>query len=212
MNRSNAWCFSELRRVGCAAKVSVGADFYLHVQISLEAIRLIELGARVTLVQQLTGLERKVIKRLYRQHNGQSSPAGQMPFSDGWYRKDIRRMLHASVIWQLYKQPVNVERTRACELIDIYEGYLSLVNEPRLNITRASFVPLLVAMNVWHERECNHCRVRYLASVTSSGDACPGCVLYYRHRCRQCGTAMEVSPQGRYRKSCDTCKQPQSQQ
>lgn len=206
-NRSNAWCFSELRRAGGAAKVSVGADFYLHVQISLEAIRLIELGARVTLVQQLTGLERKVIKRLYRQHNGQSSPAGQMPFSDGWYRKDIRRMLHASVIWQLYKQPVNMERTKARELIDVYEGYLVLVREPLLNITRASFVPLLMAMNVWHERECNPCRVRYLASVTSSGDACPGCVLYYRHRCRQCGTAMDVSTQGRYRKSCDACKQ-----
>ncbi len=211
MSCSNKGLANELRHLGGSAKVSAGVDLYLHVQTSLDAIRLVELGARATLVQQLTGLERKVIKRFYRQYNGQASPAGQMPFSDAWYRKDIRRMLHASVIWQIYKQPVKMERTKARELIDVYEGYLGLVKEPLLNITRASFVPLLVAMDVWRERKCNHCRVQYLASVAGSGVICPGCTLYYRHRCRQCGTAMEVTSQGRYRKSCDACKQSQDQ-
>lgn len=84
-------------------------DLVQQVEKELEAIRLIELGARASLVVQLTALERPIIKRLYRQLVGKPSPAGQMPFTDAWYVKDDGLMLQASVFWKLYQQAESYE-------------------------------------------------------------------------------------------------------
>lgn len=50
-----------------------------------EAVRLIQAGARTTLVYQLTDLPKKYVKRLYLQLMGQPSPRGMMPFTDAQY-------------------------------------------------------------------------------------------------------------------------------
>ena len=202
---------SNLNHMGDPIKVLATVDLYVQAQKSLDAIRLVELGARTTLVRKLTGLEKKVVKRLYRQLMGKPSTAG-MPFSDAWYLKDPRRMLHASLIWRLFESASKSGQTPARIMIDVYTGYLNLVDEPLLCITRAFFVSHLMAMDVWYERICTHCGVLYLTQIANLEAICPGCTIYYRHRCRQCGTAMDVSTQGRYRKSCDACKQLQNQQ
>jgi hypothetical protein len=44
---------------------------------TLEAIRLIELGARAGMVHQLTGMDKTNANRLYRQIHQRPSPAGQ---------------------------------------------------------------------------------------------------------------------------------------
>ena len=80
------------------------ADLYRKTQKALKAIRLTELGARAGLVRQLTGLDKKVTKRLYRQLQGKPSPPGQMPFTDVWYLNNTRRLLHASIVWKLYQR------------------------------------------------------------------------------------------------------------
>ncbi len=182
------------------------ADLYLQAEKVIEATRLIELGARAGLVQQLTGLEKAKVNRLYCQLMGRPSPSGQTPFSDTWYLKDMRRLLHASVVWGLYQQLARKGRNTASILIDVYEGYLAIVNEPLLSLTRVFLVPQLVAMGVWQERRCGHCQCLYLAPVVSRGNTCPGCELYYRYRCRQCGTALEVTAKGRYSKTCPECR------
>jgi len=197
---------SNVNHMGDPIKVLATVDLYVQAQKSLDAIRLVELGARTTLVRKLTGLEKKVVKRLYRQLMGKPSTAGQMPFSDAWYLKDPRRMLHASLVWRLFESASKSSRTPARIMIDVYTGYLNLVDEPLLCITRAFFVSHLMAMDVWYERICIHCGVPYLTQIANIEAICPGCTIYYRHRCRQCGIAMEVSTQGRYRKSCDACK------
>jgi len=65
---------------------------------TLEAVHLVQLGARVALVCKLTGLTKKVVSRLYPVLTGMPSPPGQAPFTDTWYLRSNRRMLHANVV------------------------------------------------------------------------------------------------------------------
>ena len=62
---------------------------------TLDAIRLIELGARAGMVCLLTGIDKTNANRLYRQIHQHPSPPGQAPFTDSWYLKSDYRMLHA---------------------------------------------------------------------------------------------------------------------
>jgi len=181
------------------------ADLYLQAEKIMDATRLIELGARAGLARQLTGLEKAKVNRLYTQLMGRPSPPGQTPFSDAWYLKDKHRLLQASVVWRLYQQLIRKGRNTAQVYINVYEGYLAIVNKPLLNLTRASLVPQLVGMGVWQERRCRTCKTLYLAPVVSRGRSCPGCELYYRYRCRQCGSALEINTKGRYPKTCPSC-------
>ena len=98
--------------MGCSATVWGGskgrgtaglreAELCIQTQAALEAIRLTQLGARAGLVAQLTGLEKAVANRLYRQLHGRPSPPGQLPFTDSWYLKQDRRMLQATLVWHL---------------------------------------------------------------------------------------------------------------
>jgi hypothetical protein len=61
------------------------AELCVQTRAAEEAIRLTRLGARAGLVSRLTGLEKAVANRLYRQLHGRPSPPGQLPFSDSWY-------------------------------------------------------------------------------------------------------------------------------
>ncbi len=64
--------------------VSCPVELCAQTTRALEAIALIRLGARAGLICQLTGLEKTVAKRLYRQLHGRPSPAGLLPFTDTW--------------------------------------------------------------------------------------------------------------------------------
>ncbi len=156
-----------------------------------DAVRLIQLGARAGLVHQLTGLGKATANRLYLQWHQTPSPSGQRPFTDAWYRKDDRRMLQASLIWRLHRRLSRSSSHPARTLIQVFEAYLLLVPEPRLDLTRAEYVPRLVAMGTWQEQTCEYCGLSYPAPVENNGTACPGCRLYYRHRSPQYGTDLE---------------------
>ena len=176
---------------------------------SWEAIRLTRLGARAALVSQLTGLEKTVVNRLYRQLHGRPSPPGQLPFTDAWYLKKSRRMLQAAVVWRLSQRLAREDVSPARRLIDVYECYCWLVPEPLLDITRVAFVPHLVAVQDWQERSCEGCGARYVAPAKSLGTTCWGCRRYYRYRCRRCGAAILAQPKGRPREVCTACQRSQ---
>ncbi len=177
-----------------------------------EAIRLTRLGARAGLVSQLTRLEKAVANRLYRQLHGRSSPPGQLPFTDSWYLKQDRRMLQATVVWQLSQRFTRWDRTPAQRLIDVYECYRWLVPKPLLDITRVAFVPHLVAMQDWQAQTCVLCETRYLVPTGSLGATCWGCRLYHRHRCRHCSAPLTVRPKGRRREVCSACQRARHSQ
>jgi hypothetical protein len=122
------------------------AELCVHMRILQEAICLTRHGARAGLVSQLTGLEKTVANRLYRQLHGRPSPPGQLPFADTWYLKRDQRIAQATLVWQLSQRFAESCSTPARRLIDVYECYLWLVAEPLLDIMRVVFVPQLVTV------------------------------------------------------------------
>jgi hypothetical protein len=188
------------------------ADLCIQTRAAQEAIRLTRLGARAGLVSQLTGLEKTVANRLYRQLHGRPSPPGQLPFSEAWYLRQDRRMAQATLVWQLSRRLARAEATPAQRLIDVYETYRWLESRPLLDIMRVAFVPHLVAAQEWQAQACGQCGIAYVVPRGSLGNTCWGCRLYLRHRCRQCGAPMTVRPTGRHREVCSACQRARHRQ
>ena len=140
-----------------AGTAACAAELCIRARAWQDAICLTQHGARAGLVSQLTGLEKKAANRLYRQLHGRPSPPGQLPFSDTWFLQDDRRMLHASVVWQLSKRFAASPATPARRLIDVYESYCWLQTKPLLDIMRVAFIPHLVAAQDWEEQTCGQC-------------------------------------------------------
>jgi len=191
---------------GRGASKACRVELCIRSRIAEEAIRLTQLGARAGLVSQLTGLEKAAANRLYRQLNGRPSPPGQQPFTDCWYLKQDRRMLHATLVWHLSQRFARFDGTPAWRLINVYECYCWLVAQPLLDIGRVAFVPHLVSMQAWEEQTCTVCATRYLTPTGTQANTCWGCRLYHRHRCRLCGVALAARPKGRYRTVCSACQ------
>jgi len=183
-----------------------------QTQAACDAIRLTQLGARAGLVSRLTGLEKAVANRLYRQLHGRPSPPGQLPFTDSWYLKQDRRMLQATVVWQLSQRFALRDLTPARRLIHVYECYQWLVPEPLLDITRVAFVPHLVTTQDWQALTCALCGIGYLVPTGSPSTTCWGCRLYLRYRCRQCGAPLTVHSHGRHREVCTACQRARHRQ
>lgn len=172
---------------------------------SLEAIHLIRLGARATLVCQLTGLGKKTVRDLYLRITGLQSPSGQVPFTDTWYLNGNLRMIHANVVWQLNQHFSSSDHTGPGLVIHVYQTYLQITDEPILTLTRAYFVPRLISINAWYEQSCTDCGLRYIGPPGNNLSICPACVEYFKHRCQSCGAVIENHPLGRRKNSCTQC-------
>ena len=174
---------------------------------SLEAVDLIRLGARATLVCQLTGLRKKTVSNLYSRLTGLPSPSGQVPFTDNWYLSNNLRMLHANVVWLLYQHFGSIDHSEPGLVIHVYQTYLQITEEPILTLTRAYFVPRLISIHAWYEHYCRHCGLRYIGPPSSKNlSICPACVEYFKHRCQSCGAVIENHPIGRRKTRCVQCQ------
>jgi hypothetical protein len=168
------------------------------------AFRLIELGARASLVCQLTLLPRTTIKAWYQQIHGRSSPPGLSPFSDTWYVRTERHKLHTNIVWRLEQNTRQPGGNRATHLICVYEAYLCTTTRPLLNITRTHFVSRLLAIGAWRTAECCGCAAVYIGPVTELQHLCPACQLDRVRRCA-CGAALKQKGIGRRIRTCDRC-------
>ena len=176
-----------------------------------EAVRLIQAGARKTLVCQLTELPNKYVKRIYLELRGEPSPRGMTAFTDAWFRESEHRMLHASTVWRIHNLVVQLGRSEARTLLDVYDLYLNSTSKPLLDLSRIETVLKLVMTSVWEAHRCNYCQKLYLTSADEDlGNSCPGCRIYHRFRCCQCGAALTVYTLGRPRSCCENCKKQNS--
>ncbi len=191
------------------AKVLSNIDVVNQAQSTAEAIHLVQLGARASMVCQLTGLTKNVVRGLYQPLTGMPSPSGQVPFTDTWYIRSPRRLLHANVVWRLFQHLGKMERTVANVHIHVYKAYVEIVDTPVLNLTRVSFVPTLVRINSWYEQTCEHCGMSYIGPLDKRGSTCPACTEYFKHRCRSCGVTLERRTTGRRKTLCPDCYEQQ---
>lgn len=109
-------------------------------QIEL-SIELIQLGARLQVLEVETSLSRERLLRLYKEVKGVSPPKGMLPFSTDWF-VTWQPNIHASLFMEVHRFLIANTRTRGIEaVIKAFKLYLEHVAmdgmEPILTFTRA---------------------------------------------------------------------------
>lgn len=109
-------------------------------QIGL-AIELIELGARLQVLEVETSLSRERLLRLYKEVKGVSPPKGMLPFSTDWF-VTWQPNIHASLFMEIQRFLIANTRTRGiAATIKAFKLYLEHASidgmEPILTFTRA---------------------------------------------------------------------------
>ena len=105
------------------------------------AVELIELGARLQVLESETKLSRERLLRLYKEVQGKSPPKGMLPFSTDWFMTWQPNVL-ASLFMGIYRY---LDKTSALEEIDAiiraYRLYLEQIAAHKmpvvLSVTRA---------------------------------------------------------------------------
>ena len=116
---------------------SVVTEAY-QIQIAVE---LIELGARLQLLQEETALSRERLLKLYKEVKGVSPSKGMLPYSTDWFMSWSPN-IHSSLFMDIHQFLVkNASLSGVEALIKSYRLYLEQISvsgdEPALSITRA---------------------------------------------------------------------------
>lgn len=137
------------------------------------ATRLIELGARMAVLENETTLSHERLLRLYREVTGQSPSKGQLPYSTDWFLS-WQPNIHSSLFLNVY-QNLN----KACEIdqIDLitkaWQLYRSEVKtlgvDPMLSITRAWRLVKFVDSNMLTLTQCTHCNGHFVTHTHEWG-------------------------------------------
>ena len=126
------------------------------------AIDLIELGARLQLLQEETSLSRERLLRLYKEIKKESPSKGMLPYSTDWFmswQPNIHSSLFAD-IYQFLVKNAGIDGVQA--LITAYRLYLDQVQgiegaEPVLSITRAWFMIRFFNAGMLQLVSCKEC-------------------------------------------------------
>lgn len=127
------------------------------------AIELIELGARLQVLETETELSRGRLIRLYKEVRGISPPKGMLPFSTTWFITWLPN-IHASLFYNYYRRFAGCERIEA--LVNAYEMYLEQLHlngaEPVLGFTRAWTLVRFFESDMFELAECGNCSGNFL--------------------------------------------------
>jgi flagellar transcriptional activator FlhC len=159
------------------------------------AIDLIELGARLQILETETDIIRGRLLRLYKEVRGISPPKGMLPFSTDWFITWMAN-IHASLFYGIYRELI---RGGKCERMDgfvkAYRLYLEQVTldenaEPVLALTRAWTLVRFFESDLFEMGECTHCHGHFVMHAhTPSHDYV-------------CGICRPPSRAGKTRKRC----------
>ena len=107
------------------------------------AVDLIELGARLQLIQAETILSRERLLKLYKEVKGESPSKGMLPYSTDWFIS-WQPNIHSSLFMDIYQSLIkNAGIGGVDALITAYRLYLDQIQgieggEPVLSITRST--------------------------------------------------------------------------
>ena len=136
------------------------------------AIDLIEMGARLQLLQEETSLSRERLLRLYKEVKNESPSKGMLPYSTDWFMS-WQPNIHSSLFMDIYQflvKNAGIEGVQA--LISAYRLYLDQVHgienaEPVLSITRAWSMIRFFRAGMLQLVSCQQCGGHF---VTHAGD------------------------------------------
>ena len=126
------------------------------------AIDLINLGARLQLLQEETSLSRERLLKLYKEVKGESPSKGMLPYSTDWFMSWLPN-IHSSLfmgIYQFMQKNAGISGVEA--LIKSYRLYLEQAEipaegEPTLSITRAWFLVRFFEAGMMQLTRCKEC-------------------------------------------------------
>ncbi|CBV44229.1 flagellar transcriptional regulator FlhC [Halomonas elongata] len=135
------------------------------------AIDLIELGARLQVLETETDLSRARLIRLFKEVRGMSPPKGMLPFSTDWFITWMPN-IHSSLFYNIY---LRLRTDHGCSrmegFIKAYRLYLEQVAiddaEAVLGLTRAWTLVRFFESEQLQLSSCTRCRGRFVAHAHS---------------------------------------------
>jgi flagellar transcriptional activator FlhC len=131
------------------------------------AVALIELGARMQVLETELTLSRDRLIRLYREIRGASPPKGMLPFSADWYMPWLPN-IHASLFFNTY---LFLRKEASCSHLDaltkgyrLYLEHCSISDaEPVLDLTRAWTLVRFFEAEMMQLTPCCRCTGKFVA-------------------------------------------------
>jgi len=158
------------------------------------AVELIELGARLQLLEAETKLSRERLLKLYKEVKGESPPKGMLPFSTDWFMT-WQPNIHASLFMAYFRFFEKHTQLRGLELIiKSYRMYLDQVKrggmEAVLSLTRAWTMVRFFEANMLQMATCKECGGAF---VTHAFDPTKGYVCGLCHMPARAGKTRKAS-------------------
>ncbi len=130
------------------------------------AVKLIEMGARLQLLQEETALSRERLLKLYKEVKGVSPSKGMLPYSTDWFMSWSPN-IHSSLFMDIHQFMVkNASLSGAEALIESYRLYLEHINisddAQVLSITRAWFLLRFFNAKMLQLTSCTECGGRFI--------------------------------------------------
>lgn len=132
------------------------------------AIDLVNLGARLQLLESETSLSRERLLKIYKELKGVSPPKGMLPFSTDWF-VTWQPNIHSSLFINIYKYlNEHAELKGIHAVIKAYRLYLEQIptvegDEPVLSLTRAWTLVRFFDGNMLSLVKCTHCSGQFVA-------------------------------------------------
>jgi flagellar transcriptional activator FlhC len=131
------------------------------------AIELINLGARLQLLETETSLSRERLLKLYKELKGVSPPKGMLPFSTDWFIT-WQPNIHSSLFINIYHYLVEHAKITGIEAtMKAYKLYLEQVapgdgEEPVLSLTRAWTLVRFFDSKMLSTACCSECKGQFV--------------------------------------------------
>ncbi len=145
------------------------------------AIELIQLGARLQLLEAETKLSRERLLKLYKEVRGESPPKGMLPFSTDWFMT-WQPNVHASLFMAYFRFFEKHTRLTGLELIiKSYRMYLDQIRrngmEEVLSLTRAWTMVRFFDAHMLQMATCKECGGEFVthAHEPTKGYVCGLC-------------------------------------
>jgi flagellar transcriptional activator FlhC len=131
------------------------------------AIELIELGARLQMLEAETNLSRERLLKLYKEVKGESPPKGMLPFSTDWFMT-WQPNIHASLFMAYFRFFKENTQLKGLELIiKAYRMYLEQIKRGHmdtvLSLTRAWTMVRFFNSNMLQMATCKECGGHFVA-------------------------------------------------
>lgn len=159
------------------------------------AVELIELGARLQLLQEETALSRERLLKLYKEVKGASPSKGMLPYSTDWFMS-WQPNIHSSLFIGIYQFLLKSAGVKGVEaLIKAYRLYQEQISftggEALLSVTRAWFLIRFFEADMLQLATCVECGGQF---VVHTNELCGSYV---------CGICHPPSRAGKTKKSVE---------